>query len=205
MKTHFISVNAKQEPDYSKINEEVNRKIVEKKLAIYYSNQFIEVANTLSKKVNKEIVSKMQVLGCSNPKFVPEVEAILIIGQGKFHSVSLAYESKLPTYILENGKITKISSEEIEKMEKQEKGAFLKYLHSETVGILVSTKPGQQQLKKATEFKKNLKEKKSYVFISNDLNTSEFENFGIDCWINSACPRMDLNDSRIINLNKIPK
>ncbi len=205
MKTHFISVNVKKEPDYSKINEEVEEKIVEEKLAICYSNQFVEVAKKISEKIGKEVVCKVQVLGCSNPKFSSEVEAILIIGQGKFHSVSLAYESKLPVYILENEKISKISPEEIEKMEKQEKGAYLKYLSSETVGILVSTKPGQQQLKKAIEFKKNLKNKKGYMFISNDLDTSEFENFGIDCWVNSACPRMDLNDSRVISMNKIPR
>ena len=53
----------------------------------------------------------MQVLGCSNPKFPIEVEAILIVRQGKFHSVSLTYESKLPTYILEDESIKKINRE----------------------------------------------------------------------------------------------
>lgn len=204
MKTYFISAISKMEMDYCKINELIQRKISEKKIALCYSNQFIELAKKLEKKIGKEIIFKTQVLGCSIPKFPKEVEAILIIGQGKFHSVSLAYESKLPTYILENESIAKIKEEDILKLEKKERGMYLKFLNSDKIGILVSTKPGQQQLKKAIEFKKNLKDKKSYLFISNDLDISEFENFGINCWINTACPRMDLTQSSIINLDKIP-
>ena len=37
-----------------------------------------------------------------------------------------------------------------------------------------------------------------------DKNTSEFENFNtINSWINTACSRLDMNDSRIINADKI--
>jgi len=205
MKTIFISAKSKKELDYSKIKKLVDERIPEDNLAICYSNQFIEVAENLEKKLNKNIIMKMQVLGCSNPRFSPEVKAILIVGQGKFHSVSLAYESKLPTYILEGETIQKVSREEIEKLEKREKGMYLKYLTSENIGILITNKPGQQRLKAALEFKENLKDKKSYLFIANDLNVSEFENFQIDSWVNTACPRMDLTQGAIINMDKIPK
>ncbi len=205
MKTHFIPVISKETLDYSKIKELIQKEMSEKKIAICYSNQFVGIAKELEKKIGKEVLFKTQVLGCSSPKFPKDVEAILIIGQGKFHSVSLAYESKLPTYILENGSVVKIKQEEVEKLRKREQGMYLKYLNSEKVGILVSTKPGQQQLKKSIEFKKNMKDKSSYLFIANDLDISEFENFGIDCWVNSACPRMDLTEGSIINMNKIPQ
>ncbi len=205
MKTIFIPAISKIEPDYSKISKLVNEKIPEEKLAICYSNQFIEIAKKLENELDKEIIFKIQVLGCSNPKFPKDVEAILIVGQGKFHSVSLAYESKLPTYILEGETIEKISEKEVLKLEKKEKGAYLRYLNSQKIGILVSTKPGQKQLEKSIKFKKNLKDKKGYLFIANDLNISEFENFGVDSWVNSACPRMDLTKGPIINMNKIPK
>jgi len=79
----------------------------------------------------------------------------------------------------------------------------LKFLHADKVGILISTKPGQQRLQKAFELKKKFK-KQSYLFISNNINTQEFENFPeIQSWINTACPRMDMNSNSVINMDKI--
>lgn len=209
MKRAFIGASVRNEPDYEKIKDKVSS-IPEKKLAICYSNQFGIIAEKISNLIDKddkdkEVTQKIQVLGCSNPKFKEGTEAILIVGQGKFHTVSLAYESKLPTYVLEGENIWKVTDEEIEKMEKKEKGALLKYLNSDTIGILITTKPGQMRFRKAMQFHRDLTEKKSYVFIANDINVNEFENFGIETWVNTACPRMDLNEGSILNLDKIPK
>ena len=74
------------------------------------------------------------------------------------------------------------------------------YLNAKNVGILVSTKPGQQKITKAIELKEKLPNKRKYLFIGNELDTKEFENFQLDCWINSACPRMDMNSLSIINI-----
>ncbi len=200
MKTIFVSAKIKKEPDYEEVKDLVNEKIPERNLSICYSNQFIDIAKKLEGILGKRVVHRSQVLGCSRPKFPKEVEAILIVGQGKFHSVSLAYESKLPTYILEDGSIEKISQKDVEAMEKKEYAMYMKFLKSKKVGILVTNKPGQQRLKSAIDFHRMLKNKKSYLFIANDLNINEFENFQIDCWINTACPRMDLTDGSILNL-----
>ena len=204
MKTIFISASIKKEPNYEKVVKEIND-LPYSKIAICYSNQFIEVANKIFELTLKEVVQKIQVLGCSNPKFNENVEAILIIGEGTFHSVSLAYESKLPTFILQGENLSKIPEEKIEKLEKRERGAYLKYLNSKKIGILVTNKPGQERIEKAIEFKRNLKNKKSYLFISNDVNIGEFENFGLDFWVNTSCPRMDLNEGPLINLDKLEK
>ncbi len=203
MKTLFISAKIRKEPDYEKMRKIVNEKIPEKNISICYSNQFVEVAKNLEKALDKKVVHKAQVLGCSSPKFPEGVEAILIVGQGKFHSVSIAYESKLPVYILEDEMVGKIPEEDVKKMEKKEKAMYLKYLNSKKIGILVTNKPGQCRLKSAINFYRGLKDKKGYLFIANDLNVSEFENFNIDCWVNTACPRMDLTDGEIINLEKL--
>ncbi|MDA3836273.1 MAG: diphthamide synthesis protein [Nanoarchaeota archaeon] len=204
VKTVFIGALSKREPDYEKIKELVSD-IREKKIALLYSNQFLHVANKIAEKIDKDVIVKMQVLGCSNPKFPKEVEAILIIGQGKFHTVSIAYESKLPTYVLEENKIWRVPEEEIDKMVKKERGALLKYLMSDKIGILVTTKPGQMRLQRALEYKRALNDKKGYLFIDNHMDITQFENFGIDYWVNTACPRMDLTEGGLINLNKIPK
>lgn len=203
MKTLFVTAKIKNAPDYEKVKKLIVEKIPENNLAICYSNQFVEIAKKLEKITEKNIVYKTQVLGCSNPKFPKETQAILIVGQAKFHSVSLAYESKLPTYILEDETIEKISEADVKKMENKEKAMYKKYLTSKKIGVLVTNKPGQQRLKSALNYSQNLKGKKAYMFIANDLNVSEFENFQIDCWVNTACPRMDLTDGNILNLEKL--
>ena len=48
------------------------------------------------------------------------------------------------------------------------------------------------------EIKNKLKDKQTYLFVSNNLNPSEFENFEIESWVNTACPRLDM-DASIIN------
>jgi len=199
MKTLFIPAKSKLRLDNSIIKKIT--KELPKNISMAYSIQYKAQAEEL-KKILKP-VAFTQVLGCSNPKFPKNTKAILLISDGKFHAISLALETKLPTYILENNKLAKILDKDIEKLGKQQKAAYVKFLNSKEVGILVSTKPGQQRLSRAREFKKKLKNKRSYLFICNNINTSEFENFGLDSWVNTACPRMDMNDSRVVNIDKI--
>jgi 2-(3-amino-3-carboxypropyl)histidine synthase len=198
----------------AKINSEVNEakikalKLPEKSIAIAYSVQYKEIAakvkeilSNLSGKYN--ITEMVQVLGCSKPKFPKETQAILLIGSGRFHAVSLAYESSLPIYILESSELKKISKEEISVFARKKKASYMKFLNSEKVGILVSTKPGQENLKRALALKNRLKDKESYLFISNEIDTRQFENFnGIESWINTACPRLDF-DSSAINIGDL--
>jgi diphthamide biosynthesis enzyme Dph1/Dph2-like protein len=202
MKQLFIPAKSKAKLNSKKISE-ISRKLP-KNIAIAYSIQFKEIANETKKILSKnnKITKLIQVLGCSKPKFPKSTQAILLIGNGKFHAISLAFESKLPTYLLDHTKFEKISEKDIQNLEKKRKGSYLNFLNQEKVGILVSTKPGQNRLKKALELKKKLG-KKSYLFISNNINTSEFENFRLKSWINTACPRMDMNNNRIVNISEI--
>ena len=100
-------------------------------------------------------------------------------------------------------KLTKISEQDIEILEKKQKTSYLKFLNADKISILISTKPGQQNLKKALETKNKIKNKKSYLFISNNIDVNEFENFGLDSWVNTACPRLDMEDGRIINFDNL--
>ena len=140
-------------------------------------------------------------MGCSKINFSKQTQAILLISSGKFHAISLAFESKKPVYLLEYEKLIKISKEEIEIFEKRKKASYVNFLNSEEIGVLISTKPGQQRLKKALKLK--IPNKKLYFFISNNINTNEFENFGLKSWINTACPRLDMFSNKIINIDKL--
>src|SRR3989339_576275 len=203
MKTLFIPVKSKLKLDELIIND-LSKKLP-KNIAIAYSIQFKDIAFEIKNRLKDthDVKIILQVLGCSNPKFSKEIQAILLISNGKFHAVSLAYETNLPVFLLDHNKLEKISNEQIENMKKNQKASYVRYLSAKNIGILVSTKPGQENLKQALDFKNNLKDKKAYLFIANNLNTNEFENFNIDSWVNTACPRMDLNNNKIINLKYV--
>ncbi len=198
MKTIFIPAKVKSEINAKKISELK----LPKNIAIAYSIQYKEVASEirdiLSK--NNNITQFIQVLGCSRPKFSKDTKAVLLISSGKFHAISLAFESNLPVYILEADKLRKISDDEINSIKKKKTSSYMKFLNAEKIGILISTKPGQENLKKALSLKlKN----KPYLFISNELNTREFENFSeIQSWVNTACPRLDFDNS-VINISDL--
>lgn len=202
MKTLFIPSKLTSPINKAKILE-ISKKLP-KDLAIAYSIQYEtqarEIKDLLSKK--HKITSFTQVLGCSQPEF--NSDAILLVSDGRFHAISLAHETKLPVYLLEKFKLHKISGKEVRNLEKSKKGAYMKFLNSNKVGILISSKPGQQNLKRAINIKKNLKTKSSYLFICNNINTSEFENFPeIQSWVNTACRRLDMNDARIVNIGEV--
>lgn len=203
MKQLFIPAKVKSEINEKKISELKLPKII----AVAYSIQYKEVASQIQKILSKKhkITQFIQVLGCSKPKFSKETKAVLLISSGKFHAVSLAVESNLPVYILEADKLRKISDEEIGSLKKRKMASYMKFLNADKVGILISTKPGQENLQKAFSLKNKIKNKDAYLFISNEVNIKEFENFSeIQSWINTACPRLDFDNS-VINSDALER
>jgi len=203
METLFIPAKRKLNLNIKKV-EAISKKLP-KNIALAYSIQYKKIAFEIKEILSKtKIITKLvQVLGCSKPNFPKETQAILLIGSGKFHATSLALETKLPVYILEHNHFEKLLKKDIDVLRKRQKTAYLKFLHADKIGVLISIKPGQQNLKKALEFTKKIKNKKSYLFIGNDINTNEFENFGLKSWVNTACPRLDMDNNSIINIEKL--
>lgn len=199
MKTIFIPAKSKQFLDTSKL------KNLPKNIAIFYSIQYKNQADKIKKSLSEKhsITKYAQVLGCSKPIISKKTQALLLISDGKFHAIGLAYETKLPVYLFSHNKLEKISQRETESLEKKQKGSYLRFLNETEIGVLVSTKPGQENLEKALNLKNKHKNKKFYFFLSNNLDTTEFQNFGLNSWINTSCPRLDMNTGSIININKI--
>ena len=202
-KVLFIPAKVKTKTNKQKILQ--ISKTLPKNIAIVYSIQFEDLAKDIKEILSQKhkITKLTQVLGCTRLNIPKDTNAILLIGSGRFHAISLALQTKLPVYILEKDKLTQISKDEIEFLQKKQKASYVKFLNEDKIGILISTKPGQQNLKKAIEFKNKLKDKKSYLFITNNISTNEFENFKINSWVNTGCPRLDCDDSRIINIDKL--
>lgn len=220
MKTLFIEAKYKE-----KIS--LGKEIIEKlpfKIGLVSSIQFIDqlgiikkeielIKNKSLKKIKNKIIIGGQILGCNvknAEKIANKIDAFLYIGDGAFHplAIVLKINKQVFQYNPLNKEFKKINEEEINKYKKNKKISYIKFLHADNVGIIISTKPGQYYpIKKINPLIKKLKNKyknkKFYIFICDNVDGKEFENFNfIDCWVNTACPRME-EDIKIINISEL--
>ncbi|MEK6859330.1 MAG: diphthamide synthesis protein [Nanoarchaeota archaeon] len=178
-----------------------------KMLFIAYSVQYKDIALKIKKQLtsNKEnkikITGFQQVLGCSkiNTQF-----PVLFIGGGDFHYLNLLHQVS-SLYIIANNSIKQIPKEEIEKLKAKRRAALLKFLKANNIGILISTKPGQENIELAIKLRQKLskKGKNAFIFLSNNIDTTQFENFNIDSWVNTACLGLSYDNPDIINYAEI--
>jgi 2-(3-amino-3-carboxypropyl)histidine synthase len=150
-----------------------------------------------------------QVLGCdvgAARAIEREVDCIVYFGGGLFHALIDVNKPVLRADPF-SGKVEWMDGE-IENARKQRKGAMNALVLAKSVGILVTTKPGQKNPKGAIKIRKALGDigKKCLVLVANKLEFSSLVNFGkFDCYVNTACPRLsddsELAGKPIINLH----
>ena len=148
---------------------------------------------------------KGQILGCDVRAAVSvekKVDAFLYIGSGLFHPVAISLKTKKHVFTFNplTKKFGKVDIKKADRINKRKKGALIKFLSSKEIGVIVTTKPGQEQLKKAFELKNKFKHKNFYFLIFDTIDFGQLENFPfIECFVNTACPRIALDDSIKIN------
>ena len=190
-----------------KINlSNLDTKILPNNIGYITTVQFIsyndEIKAFLESKGKKVFIGKErqiydgQLLGCDQGgavKVESNVDAFLYVGTGKFHPLGVALRTDKEVYCYDpiTGVMSKIDQNEVKRYNNKRKGAYLKFLESKEIGLLVSIKPGQNQFKKAMELKEQLKDKNCYIFASDNLDFGQIENFPfIECWVNTACNRI---------------
>ncbi len=203
MKVLFIESKKKLKKD-EVLNVENIKKKLSKEVHILYTIQYKNIAEKIKKQLGNRVIAFNQIIGCSkvNPK-----GTLLLIGSGRFHALNLALTTNKEIYVYESGKIKKITEQEIKKLRRREKGKLSRFLSSGKIGLLISIKPGQNNLDKAKKFKKKLEnrfpEKSFYVFLVDTINIQELENFSVDFWINFACPGLQFDSEKLMNYEKI--
>jgi diphthamide biosynthesis enzyme Dph1/Dph2-like protein len=100
-----------------------------------------------------------------------------------------------------------------DEIQKRKKGRILTFLTSKNIGIIVTTKRGQNNSKKAELLEdrilKKWPDKKVYMLLCSELNFSELENFNfVDIYVNTACSRIGHDDTirspkPIINMSDV--
>jgi 2-(3-amino-3-carboxypropyl)histidine synthase len=190
------------------------------KLILAMPVQFLDFQNHVKdqlEKAGKEVILfrsqhgkySGQVLGCDIFKFEEECNAFFYIGDGKFHPTALLYENEKEVYCYNpfNEALEILKPSDIEKITKKRQGQLAKFLTSNKIGILVTTKFGQNKTKLVEELRLKLEKegKETFVFLADEINFSQLENFNfIESWINTACPRI-VQDFSCLNLEDLIK
>ncbi len=205
-KVLFVEALRREKIPLSAAALDLLKKELPEKIYLVYTIQYKaytkEVKEKLSK--HKKILGTSQILGCSNLK--TDAEAILLVGSGRFHALEMALMTEKEVYILEHNHLSKITKAEIDKLLKIRQAQIKKVLAADTIGIVISLKPGQCNYRLAEQFAEKLRKKgkKPYLFIADYIDLNELQNYPIDAWVNTACPGLEL-DNHIQNLRDVEK
>jgi len=143
-----------------------------------------------------------QVLGCdfSNARSVSEkVEAYVFVGGGRFHAIGVALATEKPTIIADPyEQVTYPIHDQVRRIIMQRWANIVEAKHAKSFGVLISLKSGQMRLKEAISIKDKLEETglKATLLALREVTPSALMQFpGIDAFINTACPRISLDDA----------
>lgn len=207
IKIYFIPINykfSKKEKDFL-INE--IKKLNFEKINLVTTINYLEEINLLKKDLKKEGITVLEsretehiksnmVLGCDSSTVTDKKHPIVYVGDGFFHPNNLGFIYKKEIYlinpVLRESKILNIN----DKFLKQRYGLVSKALNSKSFGILVSSKKGQLRYNLAKDIKKRLEGlgKKAYILVSDYIKEEYVLGIKIDCYVNTACPRLSYDD-----------
>jgi 2-(3-amino-3-carboxypropyl)histidine synthase len=164
----------------------------------------------LLKSTGKKVHVGGQILGCRQQAALKlDVDCILYVGSGRFHPLGVALKTDKPLFMLNplSQVMDRITDDEKRRWLGKRKGAMARALESQVFGIMVSTKDGQMNLKAALKLKKQLekKGKQAYIVAAQELSPNNLLPFKVDCWINTACPRIagDEYNRPVVNRDEI--
>ncbi len=137
-----------------------------------------------------------QVLGCDYSAARPLegiVDCFLFMGSGRFHPLGLGMEVEKPVLFLdfEKGRLEDLD-QEIQKLKLARASRREWAKGCQSFGILISTKPGQLELKTAEGVKKGLEAggKRAYLLVFDEIRPDKLMGLRLDCLVNCACPRL---------------
>ncbi len=143
-----------------------------------------------------------QVIGCDygNVKSVAaDVDAFLFIGGGRFHALGVALASSKPTIVADpyaNSAYT--LQDEVNKILKQRYVSIEEAKGAKIYGLLISLKPGQKHFDEAMKIKETIEKmgRTACLLAVREISPEVLMEFPtIDAYINTACPRISLDDA----------
>lgn len=217
MKTLFVSAKCKFPVLFNSINFDLisNFSKIGIISTIQFSNLIQELRKMLEGKKKKVFTHKNpNILGCNAiaaEKIQDKVEAFIFLSSGEFHVLHTANKITKPIFLLNpiTGEFSRFDESKKTFIKTKQNMLEKKFALAKNVGILITTKPGQQQIEKAIKLKEHIEKKMKkniFMFLFNNLDLNQFENFPeITIYINTACPGLMLDSDKIINLEQVEK
>lgn len=210
MKVHFIPVRYKEKVVLPQALIQKLPKRIILFTTIQFHNQIDQWKKTLEKAGKdvhvfkpKHSVAEGHLLGCGIEKWDVNADAFLYVGDGLFHPKALVINNDLPVYCYDPKakKDFVLQDEDIELAKKKQKAAMSTFLMAKKVGVLVTTKYGQQRLQMAMKLKEKYPDKEFFYLLFDTLDWNSLEDFPfLECFVNTMCPRIGLDDT-----NKLKK
>ncbi len=165
---------------------------------IQHKPRLVEVKAFLESK-GKTVTIYGHILGCSVPR-MPQ-KTILYIGMGEFHPKGIALKGQ--EVVCANPltmEVFRLAPKDMEQVFRRRKAAYVKFLHAETVGVILTVKTGQKTVQESVKnilgIQKKYPEKQFYFFACDTLNFPDLENFPfVEVWVNTMCPRIGQDDT----------
>ncbi len=205
MKLHVVPVSYKKKIE---LPQELIKKLPKKIIlftTIQYHNQLSNWKKSLEaagKQIYifkpKHSVVEGQLLGCGIEKWDVDADCFLFVGDGTFHPKALVIRNNIPVWRFDpkTNEYELLSDKEIELAKKKQKGALARFYTSKKIGVLVTTKYGQQRLQLALKLKEKFPEKEFTFLLFDDLDYNALEDFPfLECFVNTMCPRIGLDDT----------
>jgi 2-(3-amino-3-carboxypropyl)histidine synthase len=209
--------------DITLLKKQLNKIKNFKKIALVTNISHIHLLSKIKKLLEKEGFKvylskgkltkyKGQILGCDTyaaSNLADKVDVIFYIGGGEFHPLGISLEKPVFVY---NPFINQsyFINDKILKKEKKIRAMLISLAQAKNIGILVSTKSGQFNLKAAENIKKVLEgfNKNVFILVGSEINFESLKNFlFFDGFITTACPRLEDDFERvekpIINISRL--
>ena len=133
-----------------------------------------------------------QVLGCNFAAAkTTGADEILFVGTGLFHPIGIAIATNSRVIALDpcTGDTREVNGDTL----LRRRFALIENARSaKTIGIIVSTKHGQQRMELAQYLTKLSPE--AVIVTMREVNADELLNLGFSCYVNTACPRLAYDD-----------
>ncbi len=137
-----------------------------------------------------------QVLGCdagAAHNISHKVDAFVFLGSGHFHPSQVSETGK-DVYVVDpyERHIWVEPANSLDDEMRAEYARVLKHKDKQRWGIITSSKKGQNYLRAVEIAKEKLEEhgKDVYVFVEDRIFEADYKGYGIDIYVNCACPRM---------------
>lgn len=143
-----------------------------------------------------------QVIGCDYGNAIAirkVVDAFVFVGGGRFHAVGVELATAKPTVVADPYEQRAYSiGAEAQRIRKQRWASIQKAIQSERFGVLMGLRTGQQRVEIALRIRDTLTKagKQTTLLAVRELTPDSLLEFpSIDAYVNTACPRISLDDA----------